>query len=206
MNKTDPRLWNCTQSFDGCKKICRTRGRRGIQTWFWCGEDEARPVGIVLLMGSLWSLLEAWDLWNMQQQDGASTFTLGLNPAQSCAGTNIEVVITSVIITEGGVMELVMELVVLPGLTPTYMLLSPSSSYRLLVVPPPGFPVGKAIWIRADLAHSACRLKGGKIQDSQYCMCVCVCACKHALNHTAPAFWLNNYVFSMKHQRFLHLS
>lgn len=172
LNKTDPRLWNCTQSFDDCKKTCRTRGRRGIQTWF-CGEDKALPVSIVLRMGSLWSLLEAWDLWNMQQQDGASTFTLGLNPTQSRAGTNIEVVITSVINTEGGVTELVV--IVLPGLRDTYMLLSPSSSYRLLVVPPPGFPVGRAIWIRADLAHSACRLEGGKRQDSQYCMYVCAC-------------------------------
>lgn len=49
----------------------------------------------------------------------------------------------------------------------TYMLLSPSSSYRLLAVPPPGFPVGRAIWIQADLAHSACRLDGGKRRNSQ---------------------------------------
>lgn len=40
----------------------------------------------------------------------------------------------------------------------TYMALSPSSSYRLLAVPPPGLPVGNAIWIRAVLAHSAWRL------------------------------------------------
>ena len=40
----------------------------------------------------------------------------------------------------------------------TYMALSPSSSYKLLAVPPPGLPVGRAIWIRAVLAHSAWRL------------------------------------------------
>lgn len=38
------------------------------------------------------------------------------------------------------------------------MALSPSSSYRLLAVPPPGLPVGSAIWMRAVLAHSAWRL------------------------------------------------
>lgn len=42
----------------------------------------------------------------------------------------------------------------------TYMALSPSSSYRLLAVPPPGLPVGSAIWMRAVLAHSAWRLDG----------------------------------------------
>lgn len=43
----------------------------------------------------------------------------------------------------------------------THMLLSPSSSYRLAVGAPAGGalpPGGKAIWILAVLAHSACRL------------------------------------------------
>lgn len=48
----------------------------------------------------------------------------------------------------------------------TYMALSPSSSYRLLAVPPPGLPVGSAIWIRAVLTHSAWRLDTQKSKHS----------------------------------------
>ena len=48
----------------------------------------------------------------------------------------------------------------------TYMALSPSSSYRLLAVPPAGLPVGRAIWIRAVLAHSAWRLDTAERKQS----------------------------------------
>lgn len=79
---------------------------------------------------------------------------------------------------------MVIMVTILPESLLTYMLLSPSSSYRLLAVPPPGFPVGRAIWIQADLAHSACRLDVGNRRDSQKRthmdvhvnthMCICV--------------------------------